>query len=79
MKVRVRKWGNSLAVRLPKTIAGESDWNEGSMVDIRAVRGKLVIAPVKQVQYTLDALLDGVTPANIHDEWKTGSPRGKEI
>jgi len=68
MKVRVQKWGNSLALRIPKSFAVESSIEQGTLVDVSVVEGKLVVAPVSDKTYTLKGLLGGVTKRNIHRE-----------
>ena len=77
MKATVRKWGNSLAVRLPKVIAVESDLADGAVVDLKLVEGKLVLIPVRPREVTLQQLLAGVTKKNRHPEIATGPRRGK--
>jgi antitoxin MazE len=46
MKVQVQKWGNSLALRIPKSFAVEFSIEQGTLVDVSVVEGKLVVAPV---------------------------------
>ena len=46
MKTRIRKWGNSLAVRIPKSFAIEAKLDHDAMVDVALVEGKLIITPV---------------------------------
>lgn len=78
MKIRVQKWGNSLAVRIPKPLAEETGIREGSMVDITREDGTLLIRPVREVEYSLDELVDRITEENRHGEVETGEPAGKE-
>ena len=78
MKVQVQKWGNSLALRIPKSFAVQSRIEQGTVVDVSVSRGKLVVAPVADRKYTLEKLLDGVTTKNIHSEVDTGPSVGKE-
>jgi antitoxin MazE len=78
MKVQVQKWGNSLALRIPKSCAVESSIEQGTLVDVSVVEGKLVVAPSTDKKYTLEELLDGVTKRNIHSEIDTGPSVGKE-
>ena len=79
MKVKVQKWGNSLALRIPKSFAVESSIEQGTLVDVSVVEGKLVVTPVTDKKYTLMELLDGVTKRNIHGEIDTGPSVGKEL
>jgi antitoxin MazE len=79
MKTRVQKWGNSLALRIPKSFAAEAGlWEDGS-VELSVVEGRLIVQPVSPQPPTLEELLRGVTDQNIHGEWDTGSALGKEV
>ena len=78
MKTRVRKWGNSLALRIPKSFAVEARLTEDTPVEWSLVDGKLIIQPIAQSQFTLDELLQGVTDENLHGEWDTGLAVGRE-
>jgi antitoxin MazE len=72
MKTQVQKWGNSLALRIPKSFAAESNIEEGSAVNLSLVEGRIIVEPT----YTLDDLLSRVTRRNIHAEIDTGVPVG---
>lgn len=78
MNARVQRWGNSLAVRIPKVIAQETGLKEDAAVALSIVEGKLVIEPVAARAFTLDALLVDVTEANLHAEVETGPATGQE-
>jgi antitoxin MazE len=78
MKSRVQKWGNSLALRIPKTFAAEAGFEKESSVDISLEKGKLVVTPVTKPEYSLEQLLDAVTPENLHPEIETGPAAGNE-
>ena len=77
MQTRVKKWGNSLALRIPKSIAEEMRLHERCPVELKVVKGKLVVHPT-QASPSLDELLRGVTDENTHGEWDAGPPVGKE-
>jgi antitoxin MazE len=79
MKTRVQKWGNSLALRIPKAMVVEANLAENSAVDLSIVKGKLVVAPVVEPPISLAELLRKVTDDNLHHAWDTGRPVGKEI
>lgn len=74
----VKKWGNSIGIRLPKTVAQEVEINEGSAVAIEAKDGNIIITPVHRRRYRLQDLVRGITPKNRHAAIDTGEPRGKE-
>ncbi len=79
MLTKVQKWGNSLALRIPKTFALDANLQNDSLVEISLVKGKIVITPVSMPNWSLDDLLAGITPDNLHGEADTGSPVGNEI
>ena len=78
MLTKIQKWGNSLALRIPKSFALDAQIENESLVEISLVDGQLVIKPVSTPTWTLDQLLAGVTPANLHHETNTGQPAGNE-
>jgi antitoxin MazE len=78
MKTRVRKWGNSLALRIPKSFAAEAGLRANGAVELSLVAGALIIQPVTPQPPTLDELLRGITDDNIPGEWDTGPAVGKE-
>jgi antitoxin MazE len=78
MKTVVQKWGNSLALRIPKTMAEHIKVKEGVSVDIREDGDTLFIRPSK-TKLTLKELLAKVKPENLHGETQTGYVVGKEV
>jgi antitoxin MazE len=78
MKARVQKWGNSLALRIPRAFAAEAGLHNESPVEISLVEGKLVVAVVAAPQPTLEQLLSQVTAENLHRETDTGPAVGSE-
>jgi len=76
MQARVRKWGNSLALRLPRSITEEAGVAENDTVELDVVDGRIVVVP--RTRFRLDDLLRGITRANRHAEAWTGAPRGRE-
>jgi antitoxin MazE len=79
MKTRVQKWGNSLALRIPKSFADEVGLHKEGPVDISLADGELVIRPLAAPKVTLKQLLSKVTEDNLHHEVDTGSAVGKEV
>lgn len=77
MQGHVSKWGNSLALRLPKPIAEALNVSEGEAVDLRVEEDRLIITPVGPV-YSLDELLSGVTEENQPESFDD-SRQGKEL
>jgi antitoxin MazE len=78
MLAKAQKWGNSLAVRLPKNVAEECGITVDSAVEVLKENNCIVIKLVKR-KLTLDALLAQVTEMNLHSEVLTGKPIGKEL
>ncbi len=79
MITKVQKWGNSLALRIPKTFAAEARLEHDTLVEMALVDGQIVVRPVRPPAWTLEQLLAGVHTKNIHHEVDTGRPAGKEI
>ena len=79
MKTRVQKWGNSLALRIPRPFAEETNLHENSAVDVSVRAGKLVVVPVAEEDLSLEDLVNQITPENRHAEISTGDAVGNEI
>ena len=79
MRTRVQKWGNSLALRIPKSFAAEVGLAENAAVDLSVKEGRLVVEVEAEKPFRLKDLLDGVTDQNRHGEWRTGPAVGKEV
>ena len=78
MKVQIQKWGNSLALRIPKSFAVESKIEQGSTVEISLESGKIIVFPVAEPDFSLDELLAKITPENLHGEIDKGASVGRE-
>jgi len=78
MLVKISKWGNSLALRIPVAFARETGIDSGSEVDLALEDGRLVITPPARPGYVLADLLARVTDENVHAEVETGAPQGGE-
>ena len=78
MKTQVQKWGNSLAVRIPKAFAADLGLAQDSAVDLALEDGGLVVRPSPQTQYRLSDLLERVTENNLHNEQDYGEAVGSE-
>ena len=74
MKVTIRKWGNSLALRIPKSVAEEASLADESVVDLKVVNERIVVSNVEPVT-TLEQLLADVDECNLHGEVPTGPAR----
>jgi len=78
MKTRVQKWGNSLALRIPKSFADEVGLQKETDVEVSLADGKIVVARLAKPKLTLEQLLSKVTKDNLQDKVDTGSAVGNE-
>jgi antitoxin MazE len=79
MRSEVKKWGNSAVVRIPKALLEECHLSVESPIDIRVENGQIVVAPLQTHEYSLDDLLAGITPDNLHGEVDFGAPEGNKF
>jgi len=79
MKTKIKKWGNSLAVRIPKLLALDANLKQNVWVDLSIEKNSIVITPISEKEYLLEKLLKGVSKNNLHGEFDTGASVGKEI
>jgi antitoxin MazE len=78
MFTRVQKWGNSLAVRIPKSFAAEVGLEQDSEIELSLLDGKLILMPIAPQRLPLAALLAQITDQNLHSEVPTGDAVGNE-
>lgn len=85
MHMTIKKWGNSLATRIPKAVVESIDLHLDQEVDIEAVDGKIIITPIKKKkQYKIEDLLNQCEPGAMKlskedQEWLNSDPVGKEV
>ena len=79
MQVIVKKWGNSAGIRIPSSVLAATGLKIDQAVDVREEAGRVVIEPVTTKEYDLAALLQAITPENIHDEVDFGPAIGQEL
>jgi antitoxin MazE len=77
METIVKKWGNSLGIRIPNFIVRELSLKDGSFVDIKDKKGEIIIKPKEKNK--LSEILSKINDNNIHDEVETNGPVGNEI
>jgi antitoxin MazE len=77
-KAQVVKWGNSLAVRIPKALAQEARLQEGDSIVIEASADRIELRRAARIP-TLEELVAQITPENRHPETQWGPDIGKEI
>ena len=73
---QIQKWGNSLGIRIPKSLAIKAGLEDGSEIDFEVEKNKII---VKRKQVQLTELLEKVNSSNIHEEISTGGVQGKEV
>ena len=78
MRTKVAKWGNSLALRLPKQVTQSQNLTEGVDLEITEESNGFFIRPITK-DYKLEDLLGQITKENIHAESLITDPIGKEI
>ncbi|MED1790303.1 AbrB/MazE/SpoVT family DNA-binding domain-containing protein [Brevibacillus laterosporus] len=76
--MKVQKWGNSLAIRIPISYANQLKIREGTNVELLLLEEEFLVRPIKQ-KATLEELLAGITCENKHDEIHFGKSEGNEI
>jgi antitoxin MazE len=75
----VAKWGNSLAVRIPRAIVTEARLAEGDRLSFDLAGDGSIVLRTRHRKYSLDELLAGIKPGNRHHETDWGAPKGKEV
>jgi antitoxin MazE len=78
MQVQIRKWGNSLAVRIPSSVLAKAKVKEGSCLEV-IVQKSGAIALIPAATPTLSELVNAITPENVHQETQTGPVVGNEL
>lgn len=78
MHTTIRKWGNSLGLRIPKPLADDAGVAAGSEVEVSIRDGGILIRPVRSPRLRLEDLLENITPENLHGEIDSGKPIGRE-
>jgi antitoxin MazE len=79
MTATIQKWGNSLAVRLPKAIATEARITEGVQIELVKTKEGILLKPARRRAYRVSQLVAAITPQNLHAETCWGPSVGAEI
>jgi antitoxin MazE len=79
MRIKIKKWGNSLALRIPKAFVFKSKIREDEYVNMTLEENKIVIMPEEDRKYTLKELLSGVNKSNLHRELDFSKQNGNEL
>jgi len=78
MQVLVKKWGNSASVRIPASVMAAAKLSLDQPVDVREEAGRVVIEPIRTLEFDLADLIAGITDDNLHEEIDFGPPVGRE-
>ena len=79
MKVTVRKWGNSAALRIPAGVLESAHLRLDDLVDVREEGGRIVVEPLETRHYDLAGLVRRINSKNRHSSMDFGPPVGKEV
>lgn len=78
MQTKVVKWGNSLAIRIPKSIAAQVDIRAQDALTIEVEAGNVVLKPLARNVYRLNDLVKQITRYNVQHELLSDTPIGRE-
>ena len=76
---KIEQWEGSLGVRIPQSIADQAQFRAGHTVTITLENGRLVVSPQAPTVFSLEELLAGITPDNVHGEIDWGPAVGNEV
>lgn len=79
MEIQVKKWGNSLGIRIPQAIANQINIQDGSKINLVLKNNKIELIPAISEEYSLNDLIALISETNLHNEISYGQPQGKEI
>ena len=79
MKVLLKKWGNSAAVRIPASVMEAAHLKLDQAVDVKEEDGRIVIEPNRPTVFSIEDLVNGITRANLHEPIDTGPAVGREV
>jgi len=78
MRIKIQKWGNSLALRIPKAFAFQSKIREDEYVNLTLKDNKIIVEPDEEKKYSLKELIAGINKSNLHGEIDSGKKEGYE-
>jgi antitoxin MazE len=78
MRIKIQKWGNSLALRIPKAFAFQSRIRQDEYVNLTLDNDKIIVEPVEEKKYSLKKLVSGINKSNLHSEIDFGKKVGAE-
>jgi antitoxin MazE len=78
MRIKIQKWGNSLALRIPKAFAFQSRIRQDEYVNLTLDNDKIIVEPIEEKKYSLEELVSGIKKSNLHREIDFGKKFGAE-
>lgn len=78
MRIKIQKWGNSLALRIPKAFAFQSRIRQDEYVNLTLDNDKIIVEPIEEKKYSLEELVSGIKKSNLHREIDFGKKVGAE-
>jgi antitoxin MazE len=78
MRIKIQKWGNSLALRIPKAFASQSKIRQDAYVNLTLEDNKIIVEPEDEKKYSIEELISGINKSNIHHEVDFGKREGNE-
>lgn len=79
MLAKIQKWGNSLALRIPSSMAKQLRIHQNTFVEIIEKGDKIIVEPIKKPRYNLQEMLSQINEENLHQEQSFGDSVGKEV
>ena len=79
MQTIIKRQGNSLIIQIPDSLAFNANIRQNDLVELSLDNEKIVIRQSYEKEYSLNELLENITENNLHDEFDTGKPIGREI
>ena len=79
IETAIAKWGNSIGVRIPRSVAEQAKLHEGDQVSVQIEGPGIIVIRAAKKEVTLDNLVSQITPKNRHGETDWGGPQGHEV
>ena len=81
LHINIVKWGNSLGLRIPKSLANRLNVQVGDTLEIAPTDEGLLLKkpPQSQKSYVLSEILDSFVPSSTHSEVDFGPKQGREV
>ena len=79
MRVIVKKWGNSAAVRIPAAIMSMASVEIDQPVEVREEDGRSVIEPIQAPRYDVEVMVASIADDQLHDLIDFGPSVGSDV